>query len=117
MADTPEELERGSICRVCTDRNNEGECGREDPNSCALFRLFPYVVKAVHSVQSDDIRDYVSAIRRDVCSVCMQDADGACPERAQVRCSLDAYLILVVGAIEEATGKTFDRTVLEPAVR
>jgi len=26
-----------------------------------------------------------------------------------VRCALDAYLLLVVDAIEEATGKTFDK--------
>ena len=29
--------------------------------------------------------------------------------RRQVQCALDAYLLLVVDAIEEATGKIFDR--------
>jgi hypothetical protein len=31
-----------------------------------------------------------------------------------VQCSLDAYLLLVVEAIEEATGKTFDKTRIPP---
>ena len=35
--------------------------------------------------------------------------------RQQVQCALDAYLLLVVDAIEEATGKTFDRQNLRVA--
>jgi hypothetical protein len=113
MARTLVELEavvRERICRVCTDRTVDGECGLEDPSSCALFRLFPQVARAVQSVDSDDIRDYIRAIREQVCSVCQeQTSDGACERRQQVQCSLDAYLIPVIDAIEESTGKTFDR--------
>ena len=61
-------------------------------------------------MKSDDIQQYIEAIRRNVCSVCADQAsDGSCETRQQVRCALDAYLLLVVDAIEEATGKTFDR--------
>jgi hypothetical protein len=63
MARTLEELEaivRERICRVCTDRTVNGDCGLEEPSSCALFRLFPQVARAVQSVSSDDIRDYNS---------------------------------------------------------
>ena len=113
MARTLEELEaivRERICHVCSDRTVDGACGLEDPGTCALFRLFPQVARAVQSTDSDDIRDYVQAIRREVCSVCNeQTPDGECELRNQVRCALDAYLILVVDAIEECTGKTFDR--------
>ena len=109
-----EELEaivRNRICGVCTERTNEGQCGLENPSSCALFRLFPQVVQAIQSVRSNDIQQYIDAIRRNVCSVCEQQAqDGSCETRRQVQCSLDAYLLLVVDAIEEATGKTFDKT-------
>jgi hypothetical protein len=67
---------------------------------------------AIQSTHSDDIRDYVRAIREKVCSICEeQAADGSCEQRNQVRCALDAYLLLVVDAIEEATGRTFDRNV------
>jgi hypothetical protein len=117
MNRTVEELEsivRTRICGVCTDRKNTGECGRDEPSSCALFRLFPEVAEAILNTHSEDIRDYVDAIRRKVCAVCIaEDTEHNCTEREQVRCSLDAYLILVVDAIEEATGRQFDRTVLE----
>ena len=64
----------------------------------------------MQSTNSDDIRDYIRAIREQVCSVCQeQTADGECETRRQVQCALDAYLLLIVDAIEESTGKTFDR--------
>ena len=103
-----EALVRNRICGVCSDRTVDGTCGLEEPAECALFRLFPRVAQAIQSTHSDDIQDYIDAIRRDVCTVCAaQDNEGHCGLREQVRCSLDAYLLLVVEAIEEATGKTF----------
>jgi hypothetical protein len=114
MARTLEELEaivRERICRVCTDRTVNGDCGLEEPSSCALFRLFPQVAYAVQSVSSDDIRDYITAIRAQVCSVCSEHTDGGeCESRKQVQCALDAYLLPIIDAIEESTDKRFDRT-------
>jgi len=116
MKRTLPELEailRKRICGVCTDRTVEGNCGREEPSDCALFRLFPQVVDAIRSVDSNDIRDYIGAIRRDVCSICVyEEADRSCAEKQHVQCALDAYLLLVVDAIEESAGKTFDRGLL-----
>ena len=112
-----EAIIRNRICRICSDRTAEGDCGREDPSSCALFRLFPQVALAIQSVNSNDIRDYIQAIRGGVCSICQDQSGGSCETREQVRCSLDAYLIPVVEAIEEATGRTFDIDVIRaPAV-
>ena len=109
--DELEAIVRNRICSVCTERTTEGQCGLESPSSCALFRLFPQVAQAIQSVASDDIRQYIDAIRRNVCTVCEEQArDGSCEVRQQVQCSLDAYLLLVVDAIEEATGKTFDKS-------
>jgi hypothetical protein len=106
-----EAVVRDRICGVCTERTVAGECGLEDQNQCALFRLFPEVARAIQSVQSNDITEYIDAIRHRVCSICVeQAADGSCDTREQVRCSLDAYLLLVVDAIEEATGRSFDRS-------
>jgi len=105
-----EVIVRNRICNVCTSRTVDGECGLENPSSCALFRLFPQVAHAIQSVRSDDIQQYVAAIRRQVCTVCSDQApDGTCETRQQVQCALDAYLLLVVDVIEEVTGKTFDR--------
>lgn len=111
-----EVIVRNRICKVCTSRTIDGDCGQEDSTSCALFRLFPQVAKAIQSVESDDIQQYVDAIRQQVCAVCTeQDTAGRCETRQQVQCALDAYLLLVVDAIEEATGKTFDRKTLRSA--
>lgn len=111
-----EAIVRNRICKVCTSRTVNGDCGLEEPSGCALFRLFPQVAQAIQSVHSDDIHQYVEAIRRNVCSACHdQAADGSCETRQQVQCALDAYLLLVVDAIEEATGKTFDRSNLHSA--
>jgi hypothetical protein len=113
--DELEAIVRNRICAVCTERTDQGECGLENPSTCALFRLFPQVAQAIQSVRSDDIQQYIDAIRGKVCSVCHeQEPDGSCEVRRQVQCSLDAYLLLVVEAIEEATGKTFDKTGLSP---
>ena len=109
--DELEAIVRNRICKVCTERTTEGQCGLESPSSCALFRLFPQVAQAIQSVMSDDIRQYIEAIRCNVCSVCAEQArDGSCEVRQQVQCALDSYLALVVDAIEEATGRIFDRT-------
>jgi hypothetical protein len=120
MKPTASELEailRERICGVCTDRTVEGDCGREDPSECALFRMLPQVVDTIQSVDSKDIRDYVGALRTGVCNVCAQQAaDGSCKEREQVKCALDAYLLLIVDVIEEATGRTFERSKLTGAV-
>jgi hypothetical protein len=105
-----ESIVRNRICSVCTERLAAGGCGLEKTESCALFDLFPRVAKAIQSTNSNDIHEYIEAIRRDVCPVCLdQDSDGSCERRLQVRCALDAYLLPVVDAIEEATGKVFDR--------
>lgn len=108
-----EAIIRTKICGICSDRTNEGQCGLEQPDTCALFRLFPQVARAIQSTHSDDINDYVAAIRSQVCSICGDQAtDGTCEKRRQVNCALDAYLLLVVDAIEEATSKSFDRASL-----
>jgi hypothetical protein len=105
-----EAIVRDKICHVCSDRQADGACGLPEPATCALFRLFPQVAKAIQSVGSDDIRDYVAAMRAQVCSICTeQTADGNCEQRHEVACALDAYLLLIVEAIEESTGKKFDR--------
>jgi hypothetical protein len=101
-----ETIVRAKICAVCSDRDGKGGCGLEEPSACALFRLFPQVARAIQSTDSDDIRDYIVAIRMAVCSVCRdQEYDGTCEKREQVSCSLDAYLIPIVEAIEEANGR------------
>lgn len=112
---------RERICRICTDRTltdrtSEGQCALEEPSNCALFRLFPQVVQAIESVTSEDIHQYIEAIRRNVCAVCADRASGgSCDIRAQARCALDACLPLVVDTVKMAIGKTFDKSRMQPA--
>ncbi len=113
-----EAIVRNKLCRYCTDRTPEGCCGLERPEECALFRLFPQVVHAIQSTDSDNVNDYVAAIRGEVCVICQeQSTDGSCEKRHDVQCTLDAYLLLVVDAIEEATGRDFGRAALDAGRR
>jgi len=110
-----EELVRSRICGVCSERKTDATCGLEDPGECALFRLFPEVAAAIQNTHSDNLEDYINAIRQNVCTVCTaQESDASCGLRQQVQCALDAYLLLVVEVIEEATGKDFGRPLPGP---
>lgn len=95
------EMLRRRVCSVCTDRNVDWSCGLSPPRICPLDRHLPQIVDAVGRVRSDRIEDYVPAIRESVCRVCEgEDADGHCRLREGNDCALDAYIILVVEAIE-----------------
>ena len=73
----------------------------------AVSRRWP---KPSRLPKATTFEDYIDAIRRHVCTVCTaQDSDGSCGLRQEVQCALDAYLMLVVEAIEEVTGKDFGR--------
>jgi hypothetical protein len=59
---------------------------------------------------SDDICDYVQAIREQDARFARCRIGTALVRRgANVACVLDAYLLLIVDAIEEATGRKFER--------
>jgi|YNPMSStandDraft_1061717.scaffolds.fasta_scaffold00333_8 hypothetical protein len=105
-----EAMVRSRICRECEVRTAEGACARPEQESCKLFELFPLVAQAILATDSDDIQDYIRAIRENVCSVCLeQRLDGSCDLRGQARCALDSYLAEIIEVIEEATGKSFRR--------
>ena len=61
---------------------------------------------AIQAVRGDDIQKYIDSIRRNVCGICAGSRrDGSCELRQEVRCALDAYLLLVVEAVQEAGAK------------
>jgi hypothetical protein len=108
--DELEAIVRKKICAVCDVRTVEEACGRPETEGCSLFQLFPYVAQAIMATESDRIEPYIEAIRENVCSVCIdQRLDGSCPKRDDRVCALDMYLVPIVEAIEEATGKSFER--------
>lgn len=113
MRPTLQELEakvRSRVCRECEVRTAQGACALPEPDRCKLFELFPLVAQAIQATESDNIEDYIHAIRENVCAVCLEQAlDGSCGLRGQRRCALDSYLVQIVEVIEEATGKSFRR--------
>ena len=92
------------VCRVCLDQRDDGRCGLSS-RVCVLEAHLPRIVEAILPIESDRMDDYVEAIRAQVCEPCPhQDADGHCELRGDGECALDAYLPLVVDAIEEVRG-------------
>lgn len=111
--DELEAIVRTRICAVCSERTAAGVCGMDKTVRCSLFELFPLVAQAILATDSEGIGPYIQAIRENVCSACVeQRLDGSCQLREETRCALDSYLIPIVEAIEEATGKSFDRGTL-----
>ena len=110
-----EAIVRNRICKVCTERTVER---RVRPGGTLQLRPVPPLPASGPGHPIRPQRRYPPVHRghpAQVCSVCVdQAADGSCETRQQVQCALDAYLLLVVDAIEEATGKTFDKTSLRP---
>ncbi|MGA2436063.1 MAG: hypothetical protein ABSG25_12330 [Bryobacteraceae bacterium] len=108
--DEIEAIVRKRICPVCDERGAADACGLDPGADCSLFRLFPLVAQAILATDSGEIGPYLQAIHENVCSVCIeQRLDGSCPAREQTRCALDSHLAEIVEAIEEATGRTFER--------
>jgi hypothetical protein len=92
------------VCHVCLDQRDDGSCGMSG-RLCAIEGHLPGVVEAICAVESDSMDDYVTAIRAHVCGRCEeQDAQERCGARDKGLCALDAYLFLVVDAIQEVKG-------------
>lgn len=90
------------ICRHCVDRRFDGTCARPKEDPCALVTHLDALVEAVLAVgPSDQISDYVAALRGRLCPTCHQDGEGNCALRKFVDCALDAYVLMVVQVIEE----------------
>lgn len=112
-----EAIIRSRVCGPCEDAaGQENDCGRDNPDTCSLNSLFPEVARAVLVTDSDDVLDYVRAIREHVCGLCGQlRIDGTCDPREFPRCALEIHMQQVIDGIEEATGKRFDRRALAGA--
>ncbi|MBI4558403.1 MAG: hypothetical protein HY706_12550 [Candidatus Hydrogenedentes bacterium] len=101
---------RDDVCNVCViftpHPANPRRCFHETTGKCGLFLHIDRVVEAVSNIHSDSIAPYLEELRRKVCGFCEnQNADLVCRVRDSNEpvpswCVLDAYLNLVVGAIE-----------------
>jgi hypothetical protein len=92
---------RESVCAVCLDRRDDGNCGLPKGMVCALKRHLPLILDVVHSVESTQMDDYVQAVESEVCRRCPeQDPSGRCARRDHASCALYTYLPLVVDSVE-----------------
>ena len=92
---------RAKACAACLDVADDGSCGLRN-RLCSIAAHLPLIMRAIASVQSDRMDEYVAAIEDQVCRRCHeQDAQGRCRLRDRGECALYAYLPLVVDAIEE----------------
>ena len=92
---------RRNVCTVCLDGRDDRSCGLSG-RTCAIESHLPGLVRALSSIESAKLEDYETEIRAQVCSKCLeQDAAGRCELRDKGNCALDAYLTLVLDAVEE----------------
>jgi len=115
IAVTTAELEtliRDEICGICDEMGRDGKCQEQIKGDCTLFHLFPLIAQTIEETTSDDVNDYLRAVREKVCTVCLNEPPGAgCTKRIEARCALDTYLPLIIDAMERASGKAFERSV------
>lgn len=91
------------VCTKCIDGDRYGECQLPLQFKCALKENFPKVVHVVQTTKSENILDYIAALRLSVCSKCPeQTANGTCYVRNLLDCPLDHYFPIIIEAIEGA---------------
>jgi hypothetical protein len=91
------------VCRKCVDGDNKGRCRLPVDESCTLKEFLPEIVKAVSSIHSESIQDYVDALRSHICETCEhQYANGTCWKRDALECALDRFFPIVIEIIESA---------------
>lgn len=96
---------RARVCAVCLDSRDDKSCTLSG-RVCAIEAHLPRLVVALSSITSSRIDEYEAAIRADVCSQCAhQDAQGACALREGANCALEAYLPLVLDAVEDVNAR------------
>lgn len=105
LQDEYREAIRRRVCTVCLDSRDDGSCGLTG-RICALEAHLPRLVTVLADLGSPRLDDYVAAVRSEICSRCESRAPrGACALRETAACALDAYLPLVLDAIEEVLSR------------
>ena len=101
LQDDYREAIRRRVCSVCLDSRDDGTCGLSG-RVCALETHLPQLVAILASLESPRLDDYAAAVRAQVCSRCeSRQPQGTCQLREAAVCALDAYLPLVLDAVEE----------------
>lgn len=97
---------RENICSICVDSSETGKCLLTKQEICAVEKYLPGIVDIVHSIQSNNIADYINLLKGKICSYCrLQDKFGNCALRDDVNCSLDRYFPHIVETIKRVDKK------------
>ena len=104
---TYQEALKDRVCSVCSGSGYAGVCKVGDRGVCPIDLYLAEIVTAVLSTpRSEHIADYLPAIRKRVCSLCVnQDERGVCMARELATCGLDSLLLLVVETIEDVADR------------
>ncbi len=90
------------VCVKCIDGDRHGNCRLSPQFDCGLKKYFSRVVHVVQTTRSDNVLDYVTALRGEVCAHCEEQTPaGQCYVRNMLDCPLDRYFPLIIGAINE----------------
>lgn len=102
-----EDVLRRRVCSICSNRNPDGSCDLDMRRECMLFERLPSIAQTISRIRSEEIEQYVAAIRESVCAECFhQRLDGSCQVREEHRCALDRHMVPVIWAIESGLAVT-----------
>jgi hypothetical protein len=92
---------RRRVCSICEQRNADGSCDVDLRGDCVLTQSLPRIAECISRVRSENIEDYITAIRERICGECVdQHLDGSCERRKTHRCALDRHMVPIVWAVE-----------------
>lgn len=91
-----------NVCAICVDSSEKGNCTLSKHETCAVEFYLSVILDIVHGTDSEDISDYHSKVKQEICINCRaQDDNGNCYLHEDANCSLDRYFPLIVETIKK----------------
>jgi hypothetical protein len=90
-----------NVCSICVDSSEKGGCTLNEKETCAVELYLPQIINVVHSIESDDIKEYSNKLHEVVCTGCREQENGNCYLREDANCSLDRYFPVIVDIIHK----------------
>lgn len=93
---------RDSVCAICADSSEAGECELTSKESCAIKLYLPQIVDVVQKIDSENFEDYYKKLKDTVCKKCKgKDENGHCTLKDDANCSLDRYFSIIVETVKK----------------
>jgi len=94
---------KNKVCSVCVDSDHDGICRLSEHEVCAVEKYHSQIVEVVHSVDSEDLQEYISALRKNICTLhCrMNEENNYCYLREDANCALDRHFPLIIETIQQ----------------